>query len=102
MSQKCHQTSDSDVSDSTNATEVPVEQTLSAEERKKILFDWNKTESAYPHVCAHELFERQASQAPDAIALVDGSERWTYRRLNEQANRVARYLRKAGVGPDVL
>ena len=35
------------------------------------------------------------------MALVFGGEHLTYRRLNEEANRLAHYLRREGVGPDV-
>jgi amino acid adenylation domain-containing protein len=55
-----------------------------------------------PPVCAHELFERQAAQTPDAVAVVHGERTLTYRELNERANQVAHFLRRRGVGPDVL
>jgi len=48
----------------------------------------------------HERFERQAAATPDAIALAVESESLTYREVNEAANRLARYLRGQGVGPD--
>ena len=35
-------------------------------------------------------------------AVVFGEQRLTYERLNERANRLANYLRKLGVGPEVL
>jgi amino acid adenylation domain-containing protein len=53
-------------------------------------------------VCFHELFQRQAARTPDAIAAVDANQIITYRELNDRANRLARRLRKAGVGPDVV
>jgi amino acid adenylation domain-containing protein len=40
----------------------------------------------------HALFERQAARTPDAVALISGDERITYGRLDEAANRMARYL----------
>ncbi|MHC8318539.1 amino acid adenylation domain-containing protein [Pseudomonas sp. LB3P31] len=49
----------------------------------------------------HQLFEAQAAQRPDAIALVHESEQLTYAALNAQANRLARKLREQGVGPEV-
>jgi amino acid adenylation domain-containing protein len=52
-------------------------------------------------VCAHHLFELRAIETPAAIAVrsVDGE--LTYRHLNEQANRLANYLRRHGVRPEL-
>jgi amino acid adenylation domain-containing protein len=50
----------------------------------------------------HQIFEQQASQTPDAVAVVSGAERMTYRELNERANQLARTLRAKGVKPDSL
>ncbi|HEV3052446.1 MAG TPA: amino acid adenylation domain-containing protein, partial [Longimicrobium sp.] len=47
------------------------------------------------------LFEAQAERAPDAAALVFGGESFTYRELNERANRLAHHLGRLGVGPEV-
>ncbi|HVE64939.1 MAG TPA: amino acid adenylation domain-containing protein, partial [Thermoanaerobaculia bacterium] len=44
----------------------------------------------------------QVGRTPEAAALVFGAERLTYGQLNERANRLARFLRKRGVGPEVL
>jgi amino acid adenylation domain-containing protein len=56
----------------------------------------------FPQVCGHELFERQVALDPDAIALVFAQQRISFRGLNERANRVARFLRRAGIGPNGL
>lgn len=50
----------------------------------------------------HDAFQSQAAKTPDAVAveLAEGS--LTYRELDEQSNRLAHYLRRRGVGPDVL
>ncbi|MDQ5848752.1 MAG: amino acid adenylation domain-containing protein [Pseudomonadota bacterium] len=50
----------------------------------------------------HELFEQQAARTPDAVAVVFGNETLTYGELNQRANQTAHYLRKRGVGPDIL
>jgi amino acid adenylation domain-containing protein len=50
-----------------------------------------------------DLFEEQVLSAPDHIAIVDEDREWTYRELNEQANRLAGYLRiRRQVGRDDL
>jgi amino acid adenylation domain-containing protein len=51
--------------------------------------------------CLHHFFERQAALTPDAVAVVDGRERLTYRELDERAGRLARRLQRLGVGPEV-
>jgi amino acid adenylation domain-containing protein len=50
----------------------------------------------------HELFEQQAQQAPNAMALVCGNVELTYSQLNQSANQLAHHLRHKGVGPGVL
>ncbi len=42
-------------------------------------------------------FETHARSAPDATALVDARSRWTFRRLNEYANRFANLLTERGI-----
>ena len=76
---------------------------LSEAERQQLLFDWNKTETAYPREkCIHELFATQVETTPDSIVAIFGGQQLTYRDLNERANQLANHLRKSGVGPDVL
>ena len=71
-------------------------------QRKRILHEWNDTYADFPDICAHELFEQQVARDPNAIAVVGGGKSLTYRELNERANQVAHYLRKRGVGEEVL
>ena len=74
---------------------------LTANERNRLLLEWNDTARKYPSGhCIHELFEAQAGQAPDAEAIVFANERLTYEVLNRRANQVARYLKGNGVGPE--
>jgi amino acid adenylation domain-containing protein len=76
-------------------------QMLSEAERRRQLVEWNRTAREYPReLCAHELFEEQAARTPGAVAVVFGDERLTYAELNGRANRLARYLRGRGVGPE--
>lgn len=71
-------------------------------DRDQLLYGWNNTRAEFPQVCAHELFEQQVDRDPGAVALEFGERQITYRELNEDANKVAHYLRRIGVGPDVL
>ena len=75
---------------------------LTDPELHQLLVDWNDTSSEHAQErCIHELFEEQVHRTPEAVALVfDGSE-LTYSQLNDRSNRLAHYLRKLGVGPDV-
>lgn len=76
---------------------------LTAAERCQLLVDWNATASALPEcLCLHHLFEAQAERIPDAPALRFEDRQLTYGELNRQANQLAHYLQKRGVGPDVL
>ncbi|WP_289355734.1 non-ribosomal peptide synthetase [Paenibacillus sp. S-12] len=52
--------------------------------------------------CIHEWFEQQAAARPDNIAVVYEKHALTYTELNEQANRLARYLQKQGAGPETM
>jgi amino acid adenylation domain-containing protein len=71
---------------------------LTSEERQRILVDWNATEAEYPRgLCVHELIEQQAERTPNAIAVVFGDKRLTYRELNERANQIAHHLTKMGM-----
>ncbi|WP_235194106.1 non-ribosomal peptide synthase/polyketide synthase [Rhodococcus aetherivorans] len=49
-----------------------------------------------------ELFTATAAAHPDAVAIVDGAARWTYRRLDEWSTRAARVLLDLGVGPETF
>jgi amino acid adenylation domain-containing protein len=76
---------------------------LTEAELQQILVEWNRTEVDYPRDhCVHELFQNQAEKAPDAVAVVYEDEILTYGQLNRKSNQVANYLRRRGVGPDVL
>jgi amino acid adenylation domain-containing protein len=76
---------------------------LTTVEKQQLLVGWNHTNTEYPNdKCIHELFEVQVEKSPDAVAVVFEDQQLTYRELNERANQVAHYLRKLGVGPEVL
>ncbi len=72
-------------------------------ERRQVLIEWNKTERLFPQDCGiHDLFEAQVERSPEATALICGRERLSYMQLKIQAERLAGYLRLAGVGPETL
>jgi amino acid adenylation domain-containing protein len=76
---------------------------LTEYERKQIVVDWNDTETfrAAPR-CIPELFEYQVDLTPERIAVRFEEKELTYGELNLRANQLAHYLKKRGVGPEVL
>ena len=76
---------------------------LTETERQQLLFDWNDTGVDYPKdKCIHELFEEQVKHNPENVALISDQGQMSYGELNKKANQLARYLRKLGVGPNVM
>ncbi len=74
---------------------------LGAEERARVLEEWNRTERPYPReACIHELFEAQVHQRPAAAALAWDGVELTYAELDARANRLAHRLAGLGVGPE--
>ncbi|MEV5552128.1 amino acid adenylation domain-containing protein [Nonomuraea wenchangensis] len=75
---------------------------LTEAERRRMVVDWNRTAAPYPAGRGvHELVAERARECPDAVAVVAGPERVTYRELDERANQLAHHLRGHGVGPEV-
>ncbi|MFZ6028539.1 MAG: amino acid adenylation domain-containing protein [Chloroflexota bacterium] len=75
---------------------------LSSAENQQLLSQWNRPASQYPRQTSiQQLFEDQVSNRPEEIALISEARSLTYNGLNENANRLANYLRELGVGPDV-
>lgn len=74
-----------------------------SEKDKNQLLRWNDTNKKYPlKNNLVELFEEQAYKTPNQIASINKNEKLTYRQLNERSNKLARYLRNNGIGPDCL
>ncbi|MFG2641336.1 condensation domain-containing protein [Streptomyces sp. NPDC048370] len=48
----------------------------------------------------HDLVAEQIARTPDAVAVTAGTRGWTYRELDEAADRVAAALRARGTGPE--
>ncbi|QUI24146.1 amino acid adenylation domain-containing protein [Vallitalea pronyensis] len=76
---------------------------LSKEEKEKLVDTFNDTYAEYPRdKTIPELFEEQVERTPDNIAVVYGSEKLTYKELNERTNQLARMLREKGVKAESL
>ncbi|USX53518.1 amino acid adenylation domain-containing protein [Lentzea sp. HUAS12] len=74
---------------------------LPAAERAAIIAAGTAAETTWPdHEGLHETFEAQVDRTPDAVAVRCGEQAWTFRRLDERANRIAWRLREQGVGPE--
>jgi amino acid adenylation domain-containing protein len=75
-------------------------------ERQQLLVEFNDTPTPRPLInnpensTIHRLFEIQAAQRPDAIALAFEGQKISYGELNQRANRLAHYLIALGVRPD--
>ncbi|MBH5320328.1 amino acid adenylation domain-containing protein [Paenibacillus sp. GSMTC-2017] len=76
---------------------------LTEAERSREIYDYNKTNTEYPKErSVLQLFEDQVEQKPDDVAIVHERVQWTYRQLNEQANRLARYLKQKGIAHESI
>ncbi len=76
---------------------------LSADQRSRILFDWNATDAPYPsHATLTSLFDAQARRDPDATALIFGDRCLSFRELERRANRLAHTLLEYDIGPGAL
>ena len=75
---------------------------LSDSEREFVIVGLNNTARPYStQQTVHEMFEEQAVQRPDDIALICEDRQLTFAELNARANQLAHYLVKLGVGPEV-
>jgi amino acid adenylation domain-containing protein/FkbM family methyltransferase len=83
---------------------IPVEDLdlLGLSERRQILVEINDTrrDLGEPTTLAG-LFEAQARRTPERVALVAAETDFTFAALEAQANRLARRLRRLGIGPEV-
>ncbi|MFJ6208622.1 amino acid adenylation domain-containing protein [Lysinibacillus sp. NPDC092081] len=84
-----------------NISHLPI---LTADEHQKLLVDWNDTAVQYPlkDMCLHELIQLQVKNTPNSIAVRFEKEQLTYKELDQRANRLANYLVKKGVGPEIV
>lgn len=76
---------------------------MSLEEREQVVVEWNRTAADYPRdLTIPSAFERQVERTPDATALLFAGKKWSYRQLNDEANRLAHKLIEKEVGADSL
>ncbi|WRH90444.1 amino acid adenylation domain-containing protein [Pseudomonas fluorescens] len=75
---------------------------LAAEERQRLLVEFNATARDYPQtLTVHGIFQQQAAAHPKAVAAVHGAQSLSYFELNAQANRLAHHLIGQGVQPGI-
>ncbi|MCY7353287.1 MAG: amino acid adenylation domain-containing protein [Cytophagaceae bacterium] len=71
-----------------------------SDEINPFIAEWNSTQAVYPKdKSLHDLITESARKFPDKIAVRSGSEKLTYRELDEKANQLARILLENSVRP---
>jgi amino acid adenylation domain-containing protein len=79
----------------TRVTELP----LRTIDDDRLLDTWNYTAAEHDRsMCVHQAFERVASRAPQAPAVIAGGETFTYGDIDTGSNRLAHLLLSRGVG----
>jgi len=99
-----HNTSDTQMySDPKEVKKLPTDSSPLSRSVLQQLTAWNATEKDYlQDTCIPQLVAMQAIAAPDAVALVMGTQLLRYKELNQRANQLAHYLQALGVGPNAL
>jgi amino acid adenylation domain-containing protein len=75
---------------------------LNSDERRHVIEDFNPKTLSADKKDITELFEAQVARTPGALALTFVEESLAFAELNQQANRLARYLMAQGAGPETL
>jgi len=71
---------------------------MTAQEYRQVVLDFNDTAAPFDEsVCIHQLFERQAAEHPERIAVAFEDASLSYSALNHRANQWARHLQAQGV-----
>ncbi|MFG2956785.1 amino acid adenylation domain-containing protein, partial [Streptomyces sp. NPDC048291] len=73
---------------------------LAESERRQVVGEWNDNEVEFTDESVLELFEGWVRRSPDAVAVVCGETEVSYGELNARVDRLARYLRGIGIGPE--
>ncbi len=74
---------------------------LGRRERSRLFAELSNAPATADGGSLHRLFEEQVRRDPSRPAVVSDEERLTYAELNTRANRLARHLKRLGVGPEV-
>src|SRR5262249_53916783 len=76
---------------------------LSEEEKWQLVEEWNDTSVEYGRERSIvEVFEKVVEERGDAIAVEKGEEEISYGELKRRSNQLGNYLRRMGVGAEVL
>ena len=76
---------------------------LSDARKQELVVEFNDTAGDFPREqTVAQLFEAQAEQTPQSVAVVFEGKTLTYRELNQRANQLAHALRELDVGPGTL
>lgn len=71
---------------------------MDIEEKREVICKFNDTKILYDkHLTLNQFFENQVDKTPNAVAVLFNGYTYTYRNINDRANRLARVLRKNGV-----
>ncbi len=67
----------------------------------QVVHEFNQARSTYPqNQTVHRTFAQQAARTPESVALIVGEQTLTYRELDEQSNRFARFLIGRGISSE--
>ncbi|MEV6117136.1 amino acid adenylation domain-containing protein, partial [Streptomyces sp. NPDC052109] len=73
---------------------------LDADERRRVLVEWNDTAADFGPSLVPELFAAQAARTPDAVAVVADGAEVSYAELDARANRLAHLLLDEGAAAE--
>jgi amino acid adenylation domain-containing protein len=73
---------------------------LTGPERDQLVRQWNDTATERTGRLVPAMIETRVAATPDAVAVVHGADRITYRELDRRAGRLASVLAESGVGPE--
>ncbi|WP_250405539.1 amino acid adenylation domain-containing protein, partial [Streptomyces cellostaticus] len=84
----------------TDAPDQPIRTlgVLGADERRRMLVEWNDTAHEFSVATLPELFQAQVGRTPDALALVGGGVELTYAELGVRVRRLMHGLTSRGIG----
>lgn len=72
---------------------------LTIADQQTLIRCWQKQNDDDPKNCIQYLFQLQAEQNPDAIAVQFADQTFTYQQLDQGSNQLARYLKRFGIQP---